>query len=214
MSATWFIGTVMFVIGMMGTVLVGVSDPASIVDRLGLGLTGLIIVVLSAWSTNCMNPYWGGIALSTLTTGIRRLPHGIPRVISTSLVVVIGTITAVFGIYSLEGIRTFVNVLAGTLGPVNGIIIADYFFLRGRGTNKLDADELVKVNGQYWYSSGWNPIAVIVWIIGVVYSTVFKSTYVLITPISTQIVSGILYYLFMRTIGIQFLNKSLGKPVK
>jgi len=213
MTATWFVGTVMFVIGMVGTVIVGVSDPASIVDKLGLGFTGLVIVVLSAWSTNCLNPYWGGIALSTLTTGNRRLPHGIPRVISTSLVVVVGTITAIIGIYSIGGIKAFVNVLAGTLGPANGIIIADYFFLRGRGTNKLDADELVKVKGIYWYRSGWNPIAVAVWIIGVIYSTVFKTTYIMITPISTQIVSGILYYIFMKTIGKNYLDRSLGRTL-
>jgi len=190
---------------MMGTVIVGVADPASIVDRLGLGILGLFIVVLSAWSTNCMNPYWGGIALSTLTTGNKWLPNGIPRVISTSLVVAIGTITALMGIYSIGGIKGFVNILAGTLGPANGIIIADYFFLRGKGKNKLDADELVKENGKYWYTNGWNLIAVAVWIIGVAYSTVFKNTYILITPVSTQIISGILYFILMKTAGKKYL---------
>jgi len=209
-AATWAVGTVMFIIGMMGSVMVGAWDPASIVDKLGLGFLGLVIVVFSAWSTNCLNPYWGGIALSTFTTGIKGLPHGIPRVISTSLVVGIGIITAVFGIYSIGGLIGFVNVLAGTLGPANGIIIADYFFLRGKGTNKLDADELVKVNGKYWYRSGWNPVAVVVWIIGVIYSTYFKTTYILITPISVQIITGILYYVLMKTVGRKHLERSLG----
>jgi len=205
MVATWFVGTVMFVIGMMGTVVVGVADPASIVDRLGLGILGLFIVVLSAWSTNCMNPYWGGIALSTLTTGNKWLPNGIPRVISTSLVVAIGTITALLGIYSIGGIKGFVSILAGTLGPANGIIIADYFFLRGKGKNKLDANELVKENGKYWYNNGWNMIAVAVWIIGVIYSWVFKNTYIMITPVSTQILSAVLYYILMKTLGKKYL---------
>ncbi|MFC1692119.1 purine-cytosine permease family protein [Candidatus Latescibacterota bacterium] len=209
MAAHWSAGTVMFIIGIMGAVIVGVWDPASIVDRLGLGITGLFIVFFSAWSTNCLNPYWGGIALSTLTTGNKRLPHGIPRVTSTALVVGAGALSAVFGIYSITGLMGFVNILAGTLGPANGIIIADYFFLRGKGTNKLDADELVKVNGKYWYNKGWNPVALVVWIIGIVYTTVFKTSYFLITPISTQILCGILYYILMKTIGKQHLEKSL-----
>ena len=212
MVATWFVGSVMFVIGMMGAILVGNPDPPYIVIKLGLGLIGLFIVVFSAWSTNCLNPYWGGIALSTLTTGSKWFPNGIPRVISTSLVVAVGTITAVLGIYSISGIKAFVNVLAGTLGPVNGIIIADYFFLRGRGTNKLDAEELVKVNGKYWYAKGWNPIALAVWIVGLVYATVFKTTYILITPVSTQIISGILYYILMKTVGKNYLERSLRTP--
>jgi len=210
MAATWFVGTVMFVIGMMGAVIVGNPDPANIVEKLGLGLIGLFIVVFSAWSTNCLNPYWGGIALSTLTTGNKWLPNGIPRAISTALVVVAGTITAILGIYSIPGFKAFVNILAGTLGPVNGIMIADYFFLRGRGTNKLDAEELVKVNGKYWYAKGWNPIAITVWIIGLVYSTIFKTTYILITPVSTQIISGVLYYILMKTAGKNYLERSLG----
>ncbi|MCE5252270.1 cytosine permease [bacterium] len=214
MVATWTVGTIMFVIGMMGAVMVGEYDPASIVDRLGLGFTGLLIVVLAAWSTNCLNPYWGGIALSTLTTGNKWVPNGIPRVISTAIVVAIGTVTAVMGIYSIGGIKTFVNVLAGTLGPANGIIIADYFFLRGRGTNKLDINELVKVNGRYWYKNGWNPVAVSVWAIGVIYSFIFKTTYILITPISTQILSGILYYVLMKTAGKAYLDKSLGHTAR
>ena len=211
MTATWLVGTPMFVIGMMGAVLVGSEDPSDIVQNLGLGFLGIVIVFLAAWSTNCLNPYWGGIALSTLTTGSKWFPNGMPRWISTSLVVAIGTLTAVLGIYSYSGFMTFVKVLAGTLGPANGIIIADYFFLRGKGTNKLNAAELLKVNGNYWYLKGWNPIAIVVWIIGVIYSTVFKTTYILITPISTQILCGVLFYVLMKTVGRNYLNRSLGR---
>ncbi|MFC1650893.1 purine-cytosine permease family protein [Candidatus Latescibacterota bacterium] len=209
MTATWFVGTVMFVIGMMGAVIVGNPDPANIVDKLGLGLAGLLIVVFSAWSTNCLNPYWGGIALSTLTTGGKWLPNGIPRAISTFIVVFAGTVTTVLGIYSVPGFKAFVSVLAGTLGPVNGIIVADYFFLRGKGTNKLDAGELGKVNGKYWYMHGWNPVAVAVWTIGLTYTFIFRTTYILITPVSTQILSGVLYYYLMKTVGKKYLEMSL-----
>ncbi len=209
MTANWSVGLVMALVGMMGAVLVGVWDPAGIVDRLGLGLIGLTIMVLSAWSTNCMNPYWGGIALSTLTTGNKWFPRGIPRATSTALIVGIGAATAVMGIYSIKGLMAFVSILAGTLGPANGILIADYFFLRGSGTNKLDPAELVKVNGKYWYSSGWNPVAVAVWIFGVLFVTVIKSIYVLIPPVSSLVLSGVLYYILMKTVGKRYLDRSL-----
>ncbi|MBN1291398.1 MAG: cytosine permease [Candidatus Latescibacteria bacterium] len=211
MTANWSVGIIMAIVGMMGAVLVGVWDPAGIVDRLGLGLIGLLIVVLAAWSTNCMNPYWGGIALSTLTTGNKLFPRGIPRATSTAIIVGIGTLTAVFGIYSIKGLMTFVSILAGTLGPANGILLADYFFLRGKGTNKLDAPELVKFKGKYWYFYGWNPVAVTVWIIGVCYTMAVKSIYILIPPISSFVIAGILYYILMKTIGKHYLEISLGE---
>ena len=110
------------------------------------------------------------------------------------------------GIYTISGLMAFIGVLAATLGPANGIIIADYFFLRGKGTNKLDTDELSKVGGKYWYHGGWNLIALLVWTIGVVYAVVFKTTYVLITPVSSQIISGILYYALMKTVGKRYLE--------
>ncbi len=210
MSAHWTTGLLMFVIGLMGAAIVGVADPAGIVDRLGLGLLGLVIVVLAAWSTNCLNPYWGGIALSTLTTGAKWFPNGISRVVSTTIVVAIGGLTAVLGIYSIGGLIGFIMILAGTLGPANGIIIADYFFLRGRGRNKLDAIELQRVGGRYWYVNGWNPVAVAAWGIGVVYSLVFRNTFYLITPITAQILSGLLYYGLMKTTGRGLLAASRG----
>ena len=211
MSANWTIGFLMAVVGMMGAVLVSVWDPAGIVVKLGLGIIGLIIVVFSAWSTNCMNPYWGGIALSTLTTGNKWFPRGIPRATSTIIIVGIGAVTSVMGIYSVGGLMVFIKVLAGTLGPANGIIIADYFFLRGKGTNKLDAPALEEVGGKYWYHKGWNPIAVSVWALGAIYSIAFMNTYILITPLSSQVIAGILYYILMKTAGKKSLNRSLGK---
>ena len=208
MAATWLIGTVMFIIGMMGAVLVGAADPATIVDKLGLGFLGVLIVVFSAWSTNCLNPYWGGIALSTLTAGTKWFKDGIPRATATAIVVVLGTVLTMMGIYSQGGFLAFVSVLAATLGPANGIVISDYFFLRGKGNNRLDAKELVKPGGKYWYKNGWNPIAISVWVIGVIYTFAFKNVYVLITPISTQILSGVLYYYLMKTVGKKMYEES------
>ncbi|MFC1607920.1 purine-cytosine permease family protein [Candidatus Latescibacterota bacterium] len=207
MTANWTVGLLVPIVGMMGAVIVTVSDPASMVDRLGLGLLGLLVIVLSAWSTNCMNPYWGGIALSTLTTGNRFFPNGIPRAISTGLIVGIGALTSVMGIYSIGGLLTFVKILAGTLGPANGIMIADYFFLRGRGTNKLDVDELGKAGGAYWYTGGWNMIAVVSWAVGVVFAITFRSVYVIIPPVSTMLMSGILYFVLMKTVGKKYCKQ-------
>ena len=207
MAANWTVGILITIVGMMGAVLIGVWDPASIVDKLGLGLIGLFIVVFSAWSTNCLNPYWGGIALSTLASGSKLFPNGISRAVSTAIIVGIGAVTALAGIYSVKGLMAFVGILAGTLGPANGILLTDYFFLRGTGCNRLDAVELSRVGGVYWYKNGWNPVALIAWGSGVVFWLVFRDNYYLITPISTQILSGAIYLTLMKTAGKSYLPK-------
>src|SRR5206468_595982 len=44
------------------------------------------------------------------------------------------------------------------LGAVGGVLIADYFLLRG---TRLDLKGLYRKDGPYWYAAGFNPMALI-----------------------------------------------------
>lgn len=50
------------------------------------------------------------------------------------------------------------------LGSVGGILIADYFLIRRR---QLDLPGLYQQDGPYWYKNGFNPMAIIAFIVGV-----------------------------------------------
>jgi NCS1 family nucleobase:cation symporter-1 len=54
---------------------------------------------------------------------------------------------------------------SGLLGPVAGIMVADYFFIRG---TRLDTESLYRRDGPYEYRKGINPCALIALITGVV----------------------------------------------
>src|ERR1700723_1427761 len=54
---------------------------------------------------------------------------------------------------------------SGLLGPVAGIMVADYFLIRGR---HLEVAELYKRNGLYEYRNGLNPAAIAALVAGVV----------------------------------------------
>jgi NCS1 family nucleobase:cation symporter-1 len=58
---------------------------------------------------------------------------------------------------------------SGFLGPIAGVLIADYFVVRGR---TLQVDELYRRDGRYWYSGGWNVKAVIALAAGVLLALV------------------------------------------
>ena len=84
-----------------------------------------------------------------------------------------GLITAVIGIVimpwrllaSSQGyIFTWLVGYSALLGPIGGVIIADYFILR-RGV--LDVDDLYRRGGRYEYAGGTNPRAVIALLAGV-----------------------------------------------
>jgi NCS1 family nucleobase:cation symporter-1 len=53
---------------------------------------------------------------------------------------------------------------SGLLGPVAGIMIADYFFIRG---TRLDTESLYRRDGPYEYSKGINPRALVALVAGV-----------------------------------------------
>lgn len=51
------------------------------------------------------------------------------------------------------------------LGPIGGILIADYFLIRAK---HLNVPELYRAGGEYWYSNGFNRRAVVAFVAGVV----------------------------------------------
>ncbi|MGO4392310.1 NCS1 family nucleobase:cation symporter-1 [Variovorax sp. M-6] len=61
-------------------------------------------------------------------------------------------------------IFTWLIGYSALLGPVAGILIVDYYLLRG---TRLEVDELYRDGGRYSYRRGWNPVAVVALILGV-----------------------------------------------
>src|ERR1700749_3366607 len=65
-----------------------------------------------------------------------------------------------FGTYIFGGLIGY----SGLLGPVAGIMVADYFLIRG---TRLDVVSLYRRGGPYEYSRGINPRAVAALVLGV-----------------------------------------------
>jgi NCS1 family nucleobase:cation symporter-1 len=53
---------------------------------------------------------------------------------------------------------------SGFLGPIAGVLIADYFLLR---RERLETLDLYRVEGAYRYTRGWNPVAIAALVLGV-----------------------------------------------
>jgi nucleobase:cation symporter-1, NCS1 family len=61
-------------------------------------------------------------------------------------------------------IFTWLIGYSSLLGPIAGILVFDYVFLRRA---RLDTDDLFRADGQFRYRKGWNPIALIALFAGV-----------------------------------------------
>jgi len=88
---------------------------------------------------------------------------------------------------------------SGLLGPVAGIMVADYFFVR---KTKLDTYSLYRRGGIYEYRRGINPVALIALVIGIVAALIgrFIPAVAFLYDYAWFIgffLSGVLYYLMM-----------------
>ncbi len=67
------------------------------------------------------------------------------------------------------GIFNFVNTLGAILAPVYGIMIIDYYMIKG---GKLDLEKLFSADpsGEYYYDNGWNRTALLAFVVGGIFS--------------------------------------------
>lgn len=109
-----------------------------------------------------------GLAVATLTTNIaanivspaNSFSNAFPQLLSYRAG---GVVAAVIGVLScpwllLDAYASWLVTYSGLLGPVIGILLADYYTVRG---GELDVDDLYRDDGQYSYVAGFNLNAVI-----------------------------------------------------
>ncbi len=118
-----------------------------------------------------------------------------------------GTITGIIGIliapwWLLNEISGFLIFVSGLLGPVLGILIADYFLIRKK---RLELAELYKEDGIYSYNkTGFNKAAMIALFVGVFLALIgywvpALNFLYLLSWFTGFIISFVLYYLLMKS---------------
>ncbi len=141
-----------------------ISDPVALLARIG----GPLMIILSM----------AGLTIATLTTNIAAnivapangfsnvAPHRISFKQGAMITAVIGIVMMPWRLYNDAAAYIFTWLIGygALLGPVAGIMIADYFVLR-RGI--LAVEDLFRRGGVYEYSGGVNWIAIVAFVLGV-----------------------------------------------
>ncbi len=123
------IGTALLVAGALMSVVAGTYDITQVVSTLGFPVLGFIILILATWTTNAVNAYSGGLAITNMLN-----LKGNKRALATAVAGGIGTILAISGI--INYFISFLTVLTAGITPIAGVMIADYWIMnRGRAEN-------------------------------------------------------------------------------
>ena len=130
----------MYFIGMGAAIFTGEYDIAHIMLKIGLGVTGLIIIILSTVTTTFLDVYSAGVSGTTLSGKINSKWAAVT-------VAVIGTIGAI--VFPMENITDFLYLIGSVFAPMIAVQIADFFIL------KKDCS-----------ASAFNLHNIIIWVIG------------------------------------------------
>jgi len=174
---------VVALLGVVSAAAAGNWDPVQIFVSLGLGVFGLLMLILAAWTTNVTNIYVASLALANITGWLR---------VRTSIIAsVVGILLGLAGIYSFQGLVNYLTLITALLIPTTGVLVVDYFV---RNRRQILAEELFKKeDSAYWFHRGWNIRAVIAWVTGAIVTVVVPDSW--IPAVSAMIASGVVYYL-------------------
>ena len=142
------------------TVIYGepIWDPTVLLGRMGSGLS--VVVSLFALTVATLSTNIAANVVSPANAMINLAPQRVTFQLG-------GCVTAGLGIVMMPWklladtsgyIFTWLIGYSALLGPIGGILIADYFVIR---RTELDVDSLYRHDGAYRYSSGFNPAALI-----------------------------------------------------
>ncbi|HIG10793.1 MAG: NCS1 family nucleobase:cation symporter-1 [bacterium] len=141
-----------------------IPDPTDLAGRMGGGWTVAIALVALTVATISTN------IAANVVSPVNAILHLAPRLATFR---VAGMITAAIGVVIMPWkliestggyIFTWLVGYSALLGPIGGIVIADYFLVR---RTRIAVDDLYRRDGPYNYWRGYNPIAIVALILGV-----------------------------------------------
>ena len=184
---SFFLGFPMILIfSAIPSIAAGEADLMAIIAGVGLGISGLIMLIFSTWTTNAYNLYSASLAVSSIITQV-------PKWQLVILLAFIATISALGGV--AEYFIGFITMLGLFIPPIAGVYIAEFLILK----HDVDAES------PYRYI---NKSAFIAWVLASSFAYLAFNEIILLTGIPAV---DALFIAFGSHVGFSTLFKFLKK---
>jgi len=204
---TWLgyflISSWMYVLGLTATLVAGAGDPGSLILQLmggvGLAVPALIIVAFSTITTGFPDVY--SAACSTMNIS--------QKFSSKTILWAAGIVSILVAlVFPMEQYENFLFLIGAMFVPLFGVVLTDYFFIRNR---QINTENLYRAQGPYWYTKGFNGVALICWALGFfVYELIALTKYSIGGSMPSLLVAGVCYYFIMRWRGSKIQGQKMG----
>jgi len=178
------------------------TNPTDIIGSLNnLLVTNLVLIfiLIASASTNLIANF-----IPSQYILINFIPSSLSLKSSSFIIAIIGIFVSVFWLTYLSqiGILSFVDTFGAFFGPISGIMIADYYFVKKGDLVNKDIYSL-ETNGAYYYSGGWHIKGVYSLILGFIFSssTIWNSNLMFLQSYSWIIgafIAGFVYLLLAK----------------
>ncbi|MFT5685400.1 MAG: NCS1 family nucleobase:cation symporter-1 [Myxococcota bacterium] len=156
--------TVIFADPITGALADPIWDPTVLAGEIGGGLT--VVISLFALAIATLSTNIAANVVSPANAMINLAPQKVSFQLGGYITAGIGVAIFPWKLIETTGgyIFTWLIGYSALLGPIGGILIADYFILR---RTKFSVDGLYQRNGPYRYMGGFNPAAIIALVLAV-----------------------------------------------
>ncbi len=193
--STWWsyllVSSWMYVLGLCATVWTGNAEPhlqlLGLLGGLGLLTPALLTVLFSTITSDFPDLYSATCSFLNISGRIG------PRTVMTMTGILSVALALVFPMERYQGFLLFIGAM---FVPLFGVVLTDYFLIRKRW---VDSDALDRVGGPYWYSGGYNRLALLSWAAGfVAYESIQLLQWPLGGSVPSMLIAGCLYFLATR----------------
>tara|TARA_B100001063_G_C16725416_1_gene536080 strand:- start:102 stop:1559 length:1458 start_codon:yes stop_codon:yes gene_type:complete len=159
----------------------------------------LILIIIASASTNLIANF-----IPSQYVMVNLAPSKLSIKKTSIIISVFGFLISIFWLTYISqiGILSFVDTFGAFFGPIFGLMIADFYFIKKGDLLNKDIYSL-EINGAYFYTGGWHIKGVYSLILGFIFSssTIWNSNLMFLQSYSWIIgafISGFVYYLLAK----------------
>ena len=183
----------------LSRILTNPTDIIGSLDNLLITNLVLILIVIASASTNLIANF-----IPSQYSLINLMPSSLSLKSSSFVISIFGFIVGIFWLTYLSqiGILSYIDTFGAFFGPLFGVMIFDFYFIKKGNLINKDIYSLENT-GTYYYSGGWHIKGVYSLILGFIFSsaTIWNSNLIFLHSFSWIIgafVAGFVYYLLAK----------------
>ena len=183
----------------LATIFTNPTDIIGKLDNLLITNLALIFIIIATLSTNLVANF-----IPSQYSIINFIPSSFSLRSSSFVIAILGFVISIFWLTYLSqiGILSFIDTFGAFFGPLFGVMISDFYFIKKGNLINKDIYSL-ESDGAYYYSSGWHIKGVYSLLLGFIFSasTIWNTNLMFLQSYSWILgafISGFVYYLLAR----------------